>query len=211
VAAGVLAPAGVLACWRALRVLDHRMRARDVDVALLQRIAMLRPLPQVTIEQLAARLTRVQLPAGASVLEQGDEGDDFYVIERGRAEVVLDGQSIRALGPGECFGEIALVRDCARTASVRATTALTLRTLNRAVVVAAVAGYPPSRQVADDVITGHLQPGGIGRHRLRRQQRPQGVRAGRRDRPTPLGLHRRRRSLRPGGIGRHRLRRQLRP
>jgi len=138
-AAGAIAPAGVLVCWRALRVLDHRMRARDVDVALLQRIAMLHPLPQATIEQLAARLTRVQLPAGASVFEQGDEGDGFYVIERGRADVVLDRQSIRVLGPGECFGEIELVRDCARMASVRATTALTLRMLNRAVFVAAVA------------------------------------------------------------------------
>lgn len=152
----MIAPAGVLACWPALRVLDHRVRVRDVDVALLQRIPMLRPLPEATIEQLAARLTRAQLPAGASVFEQGDEGDDFYVIERGRADVVLDGQSIRALESGDCFGEIALIRDCRRTASVRATTALTLRTLNRTVFVAAVAGYSQSAQVADHVITRHL-------------------------------------------------------
>jgi MFS family permease len=156
VVVGVIAPAGVLACWHALRALDHKIRARDVDVALLLRIPMLRPLPAATIEQLAARLTSVQLPAGASVFEQGDNGDDFYVIERGRADVVLDGQPVRALGPGDCFGEIALIRDCPRTASVRATTALTLRTLNRTVFVAVVVGYSQSAQAAGYVITRHL-------------------------------------------------------
>ena len=156
VAVGVITPAGVLACWPALRILDRRVRARDVDVALLQRIAMLRPLPQATIEQLAARLTRVRLPAGASVFKQGDEGDDFYVIDRGRAEVILNGQSIRALEPGDCFGEIALVRDCRRTATVRATSELTLCTLNRTVFITAVAGYSQAGRVADDVITRHL-------------------------------------------------------
>jgi hypothetical protein len=156
VVVGVIAPASVVVCWHALRVLDDRVRVMDVDVALLQRIPMLRPLPVATIEQLAARLTRAQLPAGAWVFEQGEEGDDFYVIERGRADVVLDGQSIRALEPGDCFGEIALIRDCRRTASVRATTALTLRTLNRTVFVAAVAGYSHSAQVVDHVITRHL-------------------------------------------------------
>jgi CRP-like cAMP-binding protein len=72
---------------------------------------MLRPLPEATIEQLAARLSHAQVPAGASVFEQDDEGDDFYVIERGCAAVVLDGRPIRALESGDCFGEIALIRD----------------------------------------------------------------------------------------------------
>jgi hypothetical protein len=156
VVAGVITPAGVLVCWRALRRLDCRVRARDVDVALLQRIAMLRPLPQATIEQLAASLNRVRLPAGAFVFEQGDDGDSFCVIEAGRAEVILDGRSIRALEPGACFGEIALVRDCRRTASIRATSELALCTLNRAVFVSAVAGYSHTGRVVDDVITRYL-------------------------------------------------------
>ena len=153
---GVIPPVTVLACWHALRVLDDRVRVRDVDVALLHGIPMLRPLPEATIEQLAARLTRVQVPAGALVFEQGDEGDDFYVVERGRADVIRDGQSIAPLESGAGFGEIALIHDCRRTASVRATTALTLRTLNRSVFVAAVTGYPQSAQAVDRVITSHL-------------------------------------------------------
>ncbi|HEX8976098.1 MAG TPA: MFS transporter [Solirubrobacteraceae bacterium] len=152
----MVAPIGVLASWPALRELDGRVRVRDLDVALLRRVPMLRVLPEATIEQLAARLTRARVPAGTSVFEQGDRGDRFYLIEDGRAEVILDGRSIRALGPADGFGEIALIRDCRRTASVRATTALTLRALHRIVFVAAVAGYSPSAQAADQVITRHL-------------------------------------------------------
>jgi Na+/melibiose symporter-like transporter len=156
VVVGAIGPAAVIACWHSLRVLDYRVQVRDADVALLQRIPMLRPLPEATIEQLAAGLTRTQLPAGATVFEQGDEGDDFYVIEQGRADVICNGQPLSVLGSGEGFGEIALLHDSPRTASVHATTPLTLRTLNRAVFVAAVTGYPQSAQAADHVITTHL-------------------------------------------------------
>jgi len=152
-----MAPAAVLACWPALRRLDGRVRVRDGDVALLQDVPMLRPLPEATIEQLASRLTRVELPAGASVLEQGDEGDEFYVIEQGRAQVIREGEPISSLEPGSCFGEIALIRSCPRTASVRATTALTVRTLNRSAFVTAVTGYAPSAEIAERVIVRHLR------------------------------------------------------
>jgi hypothetical protein len=156
VVCGAVAPIGTIARWPALRALDHRVRVRDSDIALLQRIPMLQPLPQATIEQLAARLGRTQLPAGASVFEQDEVGDEFYIIELGEAEVVRDGHSIAALHKGDGFGEIALVRDCPRTATVRATTSLTLRTLNRTVFVAAVVGYTPSARAVNQVITGHL-------------------------------------------------------
>jgi len=156
VAIGVVAPAGVLACWRSLRVLDARVRVQDADVALLRQIPMIRPLPTVTIEQLATRLARAQIAAGVSVFEQGDQGDDFYVVERGRADVLCDGQRIGALESGEGFGEIALIRGGRRTASVRAKTALTLRTLNRSAFVTAVTGYSDSARVVESVITDHL-------------------------------------------------------
>jgi MFS family permease len=100
VVCGAIPHVTVLACWHALRVLDHRVRVRDVDVALLHGIPMLRPLPEATIEQLAARLTRMPVTPGALVFQQGDEGDDFYAIERGRAEVIRDGHSIATLRVG---------------------------------------------------------------------------------------------------------------
>jgi MFS family permease len=156
IAIGLIAPLGVLASWRALRALDHRIRARDVDVALLNHIAMLRPLPTVTIEQLATRLTRARFASGEAVFEQDERGDDFYVIERGRAQVICDGQTIGVLGSGDSFGEIALLRDCRRTAGVRAVTSLTLRALNRTAFVAAVTGYSESADAADRLIVHEL-------------------------------------------------------
>jgi CRP-like cAMP-binding protein len=69
-----------------------------------------------------ARGSYSRLAAGAAVFEQGDAGDDFYVIEHGQAEVVGDGTTVRTLGPGDGFGEIALLRRCARTTTVRAVT-----------------------------------------------------------------------------------------
>jgi Na+/melibiose symporter-like transporter len=155
---GCIAPFGVVACWRALGVLDRRVQVRDADIELLQLVPMLQPLRAVTIEQLAAGLIRMELPAGATVFEQGDEGDNFYVIERGQVEVIGDGRAIRTLGPSDAFGEIALLRECRRTASVRATTALTLCTLSRRVFVTAVVGYSRSATIADSLITERLRP-----------------------------------------------------
>lgn len=156
VAVGAITPAAVLAGWGALRTLDGRVRVRDADVALLQRVPMLRPLPVVAIEHLAGALGRMKLIAGAAVFEQGDDGDDFYVIERGRADVIGDGRFIRTLGPGEGFGEIALLRGCQRTTSVRAATPLVLCVLSRQAFVTAVAGYSPSTVAADRVIDTQL-------------------------------------------------------
>jgi MFS family permease len=153
---GLVTPVGVLLSWRALRALDRRVRVRDADIALLQEVPMLRPLPQATIEQLAATLTRFELPAGESVFEQGDLGDDFYVIEQGQADVVGNGRLIGTLGPGEGFGEIALLRACRRTASVRATTRLRICRLSQTAFVASVAGYSPSATEADRMIMERL-------------------------------------------------------
>jgi MFS family permease len=153
---GCVTPVAVLVCWRALDALDRRMHVRDADVELLQLVPMLRRLPEVTIEHLAAGLSRTELPAGGVVFEQGDDGHDFYVIERGQASVIGDGLPIRSLGPGEGFGEIALLRGLQRTASVHAMTELTLCRLSRQVFVTAVAGYSASATVADVVITDHL-------------------------------------------------------
>ena len=111
------------ASWWRLRALDRAVGDLDVHVELLQHVPMLHTLPLPSIEQLARGLEPVTVPAGTPVFGQGEVGNRFYVIEDGAAEVVGDGRVVATLGPGEGFGEIALLRRTRRTASVVATKA----------------------------------------------------------------------------------------
>ncbi|HYI18561.1 MAG TPA: MFS transporter [Solirubrobacteraceae bacterium] len=158
VAVGLIAPLAVAAAWPALRGLDRLMTVRDVDIAVLRAIPMLRSLPAATIEQLGGRLEREEYAPGEVVFEQGMEGDRFYAVEAGSAEVLRDGRAVGLLGPGECFGEIALLRDAPRTATVRAAASGSLRVsaLPRCSFLTAVTGYPASAAAGERVVTRRL-------------------------------------------------------
>ena len=122
---------------------------------------MLHTLPLPSIEQLARGLEPVTVPAGTAVFTQGDLGDRYYVIESGEAEVVGDGRLVATLGPGEGFGEIALLRRTRRTATVMATSDLRLQALASDRFLPVVLGYTPSaRQAAADVegLLGRYEP-----------------------------------------------------
>ena len=82
------------------------------------------------------------------VFEQGDVGDLYYVIESGEAEVIGEGRTVATLGPGEGFGEIALLRAVPRTATVRAATDLRLQALASDRFLPVVTGFTPSARQA---------------------------------------------------------------
>lgn len=158
VVTGLFLPVLLLPLWPQLRRIDASGRVEERPLALLQAIPMLALLPQPTIERLAAGAVPVVVPAGTSVFERGDLGDRFYVIESGRALVdAPDGT--RELGPGEFFGEIALLRDTPRTATVRAVDELHLFALGRDNFLAAVTGHAPSREAAERVVDVRLAAG----------------------------------------------------
>ena len=92
------------------------------------------------------------MPAGEVVFDQGDVGDRYYVIEAGEADVVGDGVVVATLGPGEGFGEIALLRRTRRTATVRARTDLRLQALRSERFLPVVTGYTPSAREAGVVV-----------------------------------------------------------
>src|SRR5205807_10585567 len=105
-----------------------------------------------TLERLASEFQEVDVRGGAVVFQEGDSGDLFYVIDAGTVEILTDEKAPVVLGPGDFFGEIALLRDVPRTATVRARTDAHLYALGRNEFIPAVTGYAPSQEAADKVI-----------------------------------------------------------
>jgi MFS family permease len=148
VVVGALCPILVAVAWGRLRHLDRYIGVLDEEIGLLHGVPMLQPLPLPAIEQLARGLEPVHVPAGHAVFHQGDPADRFYVIEEGAADVIGDGRLVTRLGPGDGFGEIALLRRVPRTAMVRAATDLELQALTCDRFLPVVTGFPPSSREA---------------------------------------------------------------
>jgi MFS family permease len=155
VATGSLLPILAAICWRRLRVLD-RAEVPERELELLHGISIFRPLPAPILEGLAHAMLPLHVEAGREIVREGEAGDRFYVIASGEVEVVKDGGVINEEGPGEFFGEISLLRDVPRTATVRAKTDVELRALERDDFIAAVTGHAASAEAADSVVATRL-------------------------------------------------------
>ncbi len=126
------------------------------ELELLRKVSLLSLLPEPTLEALARALTRVEVAAGDVFIREGDHGDIFYVVETGSVEVTKEGRHVAHLGPGDYVGEIALLRDVPRTATVTATSASVLQTLDREHFIPAVTGQGEFRDAADAAIATRL-------------------------------------------------------
>jgi MFS family permease len=162
IAAGALLPILVIPAWPLLAAIDRTAAVPAHRIELLRSIDVFAPLPPATIEQLADALVEVDVPAGKILFHKGDPGDLFYAIDEGEVEVLVDERSPVELGHGDFFGEIALLRDVPRTATVRARTDAKLYALGRDEFIPAVTGYAPSRAAADKVIGMRLGPARAG-------------------------------------------------
>ncbi len=156
VVSGALLPVLVVLTWGRLRAIDAKARVPERELALLRGVPFLSVLPGAGLEELALRLKPLTAAAGKPVIVQGDPGDRFYVIEAGEAAVTVDGEPAPELGPGDFFGEIALLRDVPRTATVIAVTDLALYSLERDEFIAAVTGHAPSEETAGLVVASRL-------------------------------------------------------
>jgi MFS family permease len=154
---GVIVPVVLVVAGRRLLAIDRHAAAPDPHLLqLVRRIAIFAPLPAPAIERLLANLVRVDVPAGQVVIREGETGDRFYVIDHGDVEVTAGGAHVGRRGAGDYVGEIALLRDVPRTATVTAVTEVTLYALERDVFLAAVTGHSRSRDVAEERIARDL-------------------------------------------------------
>ncbi len=151
---GLLLPVVIAGCWRSLRRIETRAAPPADVIEVLRGVPMFAPLPPLSLERLATSAGELATPAGATILREGLPGDNFHVIARGRVRVLRGSTVVNELDPGDSFGEISLVRDVPRTASVVAATDVLTYTLSREVFLRALSGNPASaraaRRVADE-------------------------------------------------------------
>jgi MFS family permease len=156
IATGAVLPAVTIPTSGLLARIDRTLRVPTAELAQLRAIPMFAPLPAPTLEALALNMTRKEVPAGETVFRQGDHGDRFYIVDSGEIEIEIDGREANVLGPGEHFGEIALLRDIPRTATARARKETKLYALERDAFLGAVTGHAGSSEEAETVVVARL-------------------------------------------------------
>ena len=156
VAVGAILPLLSVLVWRQLVRIDREVRAPAVELELVDAVPMFAPLSIAAKEHMAARLVEVPVAAGEVVIRAGDHGDRFYVVADGELEVTNGLRSKAA--HGDFFGEIALLRDVPRTATVTATVPSRLYALERDDFLAAVTGHSAVRSAGEAVVKERLQP-----------------------------------------------------
>jgi CRP-like cAMP-binding protein len=156
VVAGLSLPVVTLLAGWSL-VLGERLDAgRSADLRLLRGVPMLGPLSAPVLERLATAALRISAPAGTAIVREGDLGDRFFVIRTGRATVAVHGEPAAELGPGDGFGEIALLRSVPRTATVSAVEDAQLLAIDRGPFLDALTGQARSATIATRIAEDHL-------------------------------------------------------
>jgi hypothetical protein len=153
---GLILPIAGLAIWPLVRRLDEGGPAAARRVELLRQQPLFAPLSLATVEHLAGNLVPVQADPGKVLIEEGAHGDEYFLLDRGEVEIEQGGTVIARRGPGFGFGEIALLNDVPRTATVRATSQVAAFSLSREPFIEAVTGHAHSREAAEATAAEHL-------------------------------------------------------
>jgi hypothetical protein len=156
VVVGAILPLLTVIVWRRLVRIDREALAPMAELGLVDGVPIFAPLSIAAKEHMAARLVEVPVAAGETVIRTGDSGDRFYVVADGELEVT---NGVRTTAHrGDFFGEVALLRDVPRTATVRATELSRLYALERDDFLAAVTGHSAVRSAGEAVVKERLRP-----------------------------------------------------
>lgn len=144
--------------WPALRQLDRRVAVPARELKLLSRVELFDALEPPALEGLAQRASWEAAPAGAVIIREGDPGDLFYILESGSVVASKAGRFLRRLSrPGDSFGEIALLRDVPRTASIVAEEPSVMLVLDRLGFLAAITGNPAAAAALSRVADARIE------------------------------------------------------
>ena len=157
VAVGALLPILVILLGAQVARIDAAAPApKPEELRILASVPIFAPLPGGSLEHVAGRLVPLRVEAGSVIVREGDAGDRFYIVAEGEVEVTQSGAPVTELAAGGYFGEIALLRDVTRTATVTARTNAVLYALDREDFLAAVTGHPQSAEAAESVMAARL-------------------------------------------------------
>jgi MFS family permease len=151
---GSILPLLTLIVYRRLVEIDRAV-APPAALELIDRVPMFAPLSIATKERIASNLISVPVRAGEVVIRSGDQGDRFYLVGAGELDVDADGRHSTARS-ADYFGEIALLRDVPRTATVKAAVDSQLYALQRDDFLVAVTGHSAARAAGEAVADARL-------------------------------------------------------
>jgi MFS family permease len=142
--------------WRRIQKIDASATVPQVEIQLLRSISIFAALPAPSLEGIARDLEPLTVSQGTVVIKEGERGDCYYAVAEGELAVSRDSQLLQMVTRGDGFGEIALIREVPRQATVTAATDATLYTLDRELFVQAVTGHATAISAVGKIITGHL-------------------------------------------------------
>ena len=156
VAPAVCAVVLMAVLWRRLRNIDKSATIPQVEIQLLRSIPIFAGLPAPSLEGVARQLLPVAVPIGTVVIREGDHGDRYYAVADGELAVSRRGRVVQMLAHGDGFGEIALIRDVPRQATVTTVSDTLLYALEKEDFLETVTGQVSAFSAARIVITRHM-------------------------------------------------------
>jgi MFS family permease len=153
---GACLPVLVVLRWRPLALLEAATIVPERPFKALRAVEMFAPLSLATIENVSRRVDAVEVHAGETVIREGEYGDRFYVVANGVLDVSCERGAFPPVSAGDAFGEIALLQDVPRTATVTARYECLLYALDRESFLCAVSSHPSAANAARSLASTRL-------------------------------------------------------